>query len=162
MVGTSYKYGNMFRGMHRITTDFPMAPTHPYDAGIARFCQTCKTCAESCPWDAMPLGDASWEHEEAEEEELKNYTPGFKGWRLFNLKCIRCKNCHTQCPFNSYDTAITHGLVRATAATVQSSMASWPICTGPSVTEPRTLSISGNKVKICPWEDSTPNGLSKA
>jgi formate hydrogenlyase subunit 6/NADH:ubiquinone oxidoreductase subunit I len=118
MVGTSYKYGNMFRGMHRITTDFPMAPTHPYDAGIARFCKSCKTCAESCPWDAMPLGDASWEHEEAEEEELQNYTPGFKGWRLFNLKCIRCKNCHTQCPFNSYDTAITHGLVRATAATV--------------------------------------------
>jgi reductive dehalogenase len=104
--------------MHRITTDLPLAPTNPIDAGIVKFCKDCKTCAESCPYDAMPLGDARWDHEEAEEEELKNYTPGYKGWRLFNLKCIRCKNCHTTCPFNSPDTAIVHDLVRATAATV--------------------------------------------
>ena len=118
MIGTSYKYGNMFRGMHRILTDFPMAPTAPYDAGIARFCKDCVTCADSCPWEAMPTGDASWDHELPEEETLLNYTPGYKGWRLYNLKCIRCKNCHTACPFNSYNDAMIHGIVRATAATI--------------------------------------------
>ena len=150
MIGTSYKYGNMFRGMHRILTDFPMAPTHPYDAGIARFCQSCKTCAEACPYDAMPLGDARWDHELPEEETLKNYTPGFKGWRLFNLKCIRCKNCHTSCPFNAYDAASAHGLIRAVSANIG-------IFNGFFATMHRTFGY-GTKNPVDWWEADQPMG----
>jgi len=151
MIATSYKYGNMFRGMHRITTDFPLAPTNPIDAGINTFCKTCKVCAESCPYDAMPLGDPRWDHEEAEEETLKNYIPGFKGYRLFNLKCIRCKNCHTVCPFNSPDTAIVHDFVRATAATV-------PIFNGFMANMHRVFGY-GTKNPDEWWEHDAPIGL---
>ena len=117
MLATSPKYGNMLRGMHRIVTDLPLAATPPIDAGIARFCVTCKTCAEACPYQCLPMGDASWTHESAEEERLQNYVPGYKGWRLYNFKCPRCKNCHTACPFNAYDLASMHSIIRATAAT---------------------------------------------
>jgi len=117
MIGTSPRYGNMLRGMHRIVTDLPLAPTHPIDAGIARFCVTCKKCAEACPYECLPMGDQSWQHENPEEERLQNYTPGFKGWRLYNFKCPRCKNCHTSCPFNALPDASIHAVIRATAAT---------------------------------------------
>jgi epoxyqueuosine reductase len=151
MIGTSYKYGNMFRGMHRMITNMPLAPTNPVDAGVGSFCKACKTCSESCPYDAMPMGDASWEHELAEEESLKNYTPGFKGWRLYNLKCIRCKNCHGTCPFNSGDDAMVHDLVRAVSATTplfNGFMASMHRAFGYGTTNPNDF-----------WESSPPIGL---
>lgn len=115
MVATHYRYGNMQRGMHRMITDMPLAPTKPFDAGIARFCVNCATCATMCPYESMPLGDKRWDHEDPEEEAAKNYTPGYKGWRLYNFRCPRCKNCHTTCPFNSFTNASVHDLVRITS-----------------------------------------------
>jgi epoxyqueuosine reductase len=99
----------------------------------------------------MPTGDASWEPELAEEKELQNFIPGFKGWRLFNLKCIRCKNCHTTCPFNSGDTAIAHDFVRATAATLpifNGFMANMHRAFGYGTTNPNGF-----------WENDAPIGL---
>jgi reductive dehalogenase len=115
-IATSYKYGNMFRGMHRILTDFPMTPTNPIDAGIAKFCETCKTCSEECPYECMDLGDKRWDNWDSEAESLMNYVPGFKGWRTNIMSCGMCKNCHTTCPFNAADTAVVHQIVRTTQA----------------------------------------------
>ena len=114
MVGTSYSHGNLFRWMGRIITDMPLTPTKPIDAGIARFCVDCMTCAHSCPYESMPLGEKRWDHENPEEEALQNYIPGFKGWRLFNFRCPRCKNCHGACVFNGGNEAIIHAIVRTT------------------------------------------------
>ena len=115
-IATSYKYGNMLRGMHRIITDMDLMPTHPIDAGIAKFCETCKTCAERCPYDCMDMGEKAWTHWDAEAESTQNYVPGFKGWRTNVIYCQFCKNCHAQCPFNAADDAIVHEFVRATSA----------------------------------------------
>ena len=116
-IATSYKYGNMYRGMHRIITDFPLTPTRPIDAGIAKFCVTCKTCAERCPYEALPLGDKQWDHWDPDCESESAYKSGFNGWRVSVLKCPKCKNCHGNCPFNGADEAAIHGLVRLTLAT---------------------------------------------
>jgi ferredoxin len=32
------------------------------------------------------------------------------------LKCPKCKNCHTSCPFNAADDALVHAVVRTTQA----------------------------------------------
>nr|WP_145925496.1 reductive dehalogenase [Dehalogenimonas formicexedens] len=114
MVATSYSHGNLFRWMGRIVTDMPLAPTKPVDAGIARFCVKCMTCASMCPYESMPFGDKRWDHESPEEERLKNYVPGYKGWRLFNFRCPRCKNCHGTCVFNGGNEALIHQIVRGT------------------------------------------------
>nr|UZH91594.1 reductive dehalogenase [uncultured bacterium] len=116
---SSHRYGNLQRGMHRILTDMPLAPTHPVDSGLSRFCVNCATCAHLCPYESMPLGDPDWEPELEEDRAAGNFIPGWKGWRKFHLKngCRFCKNCHTNCPFNGADTMI-HELIRATQGVV--------------------------------------------
>ena len=40
--------------MGSVATSLPMALDHPIDAGIARFCDTCRACRRYCPADAIP------------------------------------------------------------------------------------------------------------
>lgn len=109
---TSYRYGTMIRGQHRILTDLPLALTHPIDAGIVRFCESCKTCATLCPYQAMDPGERDWEHWHEPTNRLGAFIPGTKGWQTSVLLCPKCKNCQGTCPFNSGDEAILHGIVR--------------------------------------------------
>ena len=51
----SPEYGPMQR-IFKLVTDLPLAPTKPIDAGIMRFCRTCKKCAETCPSGALSMG----------------------------------------------------------------------------------------------------------
>lgn len=115
---TSWKYGNTIRGMNRIITDMPLAPTRPTDAGVFRFCQSCGICAEACPYEAMPLGKSRWDSEWDDENQMHNYIGGFDGFRLSLLRCPRCRACQAACVFNGSDRAIVHSIVRATQATV--------------------------------------------
>jgi reductive dehalogenase len=113
---TSVKYGNTIRGMNRLITDMPLAPTKPVDEGVFRFCQTCGICAEACPYNAMPTGKSRWDSEWADENEMNNYIGGFDGFRLSLLRCPRCRACQAACVFNSGDKSIVHTMVRATQA----------------------------------------------
>jgi reductive dehalogenase len=113
---TSYKYGNLVRGMHRIITDFPLAPTNPVDAGVAKFCETCKNCSMACPYDCMDMGEKRWDNWNSGAEQTMNYVPGFKGWRTNIIQCQFCKNCHGTCPFDAGDEALVHTVVRTTLA----------------------------------------------
>ncbi|HVK37269.1 MAG TPA: reductive dehalogenase domain-containing protein [Candidatus Kapabacteria bacterium] len=47
------KLGPLFR-MGSVATSIPMEIDHPIDAGIARFCDTCRACRIYCPADAVP------------------------------------------------------------------------------------------------------------
>ncbi|MEQ8623349.1 MAG: reductive dehalogenase domain-containing protein [Vicingaceae bacterium] len=45
--------GPLFR-LGSVITDLDLAIDHPIDAGIAKFCDTCKACRIYCPADAIP------------------------------------------------------------------------------------------------------------
>jgi epoxyqueuosine reductase len=45
--------GPLFR-MGSVATSIPLAIDHPIDAGIAKFCDTCRACRKYCPADAIP------------------------------------------------------------------------------------------------------------
>jgi epoxyqueuosine reductase len=45
--------GPLFR-MGSVATSLPLAVDQPIDAGIARFCDTCRACRKSCPPRAIP------------------------------------------------------------------------------------------------------------
>jgi len=45
--------GPLFR-MGSVATSLPLAIDHPIDAGIAKFCDTCRACRKYCPPHAIP------------------------------------------------------------------------------------------------------------
>ena len=47
------KLGPLFR-MGSVATSIPLAIDHPIDAGIAKFCDSCRACRKYCPADAIP------------------------------------------------------------------------------------------------------------
>jgi len=102
--------GSTLRGMNRIITDLPLAPTRPIDFGVFRFCKTCKICAEKgCPFNALPMGDPSWDAEA--------YQPtGFEGYRLTTRLCTFCMACQAVCPFTELHGSFVHELIKAAAA----------------------------------------------
>ncbi len=52
----SPNWGPLVR-VYKVITDLPLAPTRPIDAGIFRFCRTCKKCAEVCPKQRPQYGN---------------------------------------------------------------------------------------------------------
>ena len=133
-VVTSPEFGNNLRGMNRMLTDLPLAPTNPVDAGLMRFCYTCFKCADSCPSDSLNRAkEPSWEQPDApfamnpalEEhyDMLKNYknwpwnVKGIKAWWLDVPTCVMCRNCMGSCPFSKMHDSSIHELVGAIAAT---------------------------------------------
>ena len=115
----SPQFGTNFRTIMLHVTDLPLAVTKPIDAGITRFCRTCKKCAENCPAGAISMDDepswASWE-DGAQPWQAK----GIKGWYMQSKKCYSfmlggepdCSRCQATCPFSKFDEAVMHDLVR--------------------------------------------------
>ncbi|XUX00114.1 MAG: reductive dehalogenase [Dehalogenimonas sp.] len=106
------KYGATMRGMNRMITDFPLAPTKPIDSGIRRFCYTCRVCADACPVGALEQGDPSW--------EAKNnfQISGYEQWRVDEGICPHCPICQGTCVFNTQDDqSWLHNVVKGTVAT---------------------------------------------
>jgi reductive dehalogenase len=121
-------YGPKLRGMYRTLTDLPLAPTKPIDAGMGRFCETCKICAEMCPFEAISFGDPTWEAAGGpafnapltgdKATDCRWNIPGYKGWRLDYSKCLgNCCSCQGACPFGAEDQSWVHTLVKGTIAT---------------------------------------------
>jgi reductive dehalogenase len=105
-------FGAVTRGNNRLLTNMNLAPTNPIEFGHMKFCETCKICAEEgCPYEALPLGDPSW------EVDTKYQPPGFKGYRLLQENCLFCRACQSWCPFNTTGDAFIHDIVRGTVST---------------------------------------------
>ena len=108
-------------------TDLPLAPTHPIDAGMFKFCHTCAICADTCP-----NGSISKEKEPSYDVGTYNGKPGIfhnpgpkhfwcdaAGCRLQRkLWGGSCHICYAVCPFNEGREAMVHNLVKGTIATL--------------------------------------------
>ncbi|MCX6012550.1 MAG: reductive dehalogenase [Chloroflexi bacterium] len=112
------EYGPLVR-IFRVITDLPLSPTKPIDAGIMRFCRTCKKCAIACPSGTLSLDtEPSW--------EVKGpwNNPGHKTWYENSPKCsaywlraaVACSTCIAVCPFSKKDRSFMNSFVRSTIA----------------------------------------------
>ena len=121
----------MAQGYFSIVTDMPLAPTAPIDAGIFRFCHTCRKCAESCPSEAIgfdkeptyDLFDPNM-YKFAKDKPVKFLTPGKKRFKYDAYACryqasitAGCCNCMGTCTFNVNNGAGIHGMVKGMLAT---------------------------------------------
>lgn len=115
------EFGPMVR-VHKLITDLPLAPDKPIDAGILRFCKTCKKCADACPAAAITLDDEpSW------EAPGGWHSPGHLAYFEDGVKCFTywrehagtdCSICFAVCPFGKKDKAWIQDVARASVATV--------------------------------------------
>lgn len=114
------EYGPMVR-LFKLITDLPLEPDKPIDAGIARFCKSCKKCAEACPPSAL-----SFETEPGWQPMGEWGNPGHQAWFEDSIRCKRywheelgtnCGICFAVCPFSKRNTSFMHDLVRMQIAT---------------------------------------------
>ncbi len=130
-----------FGGYFDLLTTLPLDHTHPIDAGIWRFCQTCGLCADLCPSESIVKkgeGEPSWEVQASNESKAhvvpwegvrqsgefhklgrKTYwtdMPQCQLWVRRNMAGERCNVCWGNCVFNGAHGAMIHQVVKATAS----------------------------------------------
>ena len=115
------EYGAMVR-LFKLVTDLPLVPDRPIDAGISRFCRTCKKCAEACPPSAL-----SFDTEPGWEPVGEWNNAGHQAWFEDSLRCKRywyeelgtnCGICFAVCPFSKRNASFMHDLVRMQIASL--------------------------------------------
>jgi len=89
--------------MALITTNMPMTIDKPVDFGVARFCNKCKLCAESCPSGSISMKDSpdglvirGYEHWYINNGSCYNY------WRE-TMGPMGCRLCVATCPYSRKD-----------------------------------------------------------
>ena len=123
-------YG-MTQTQNMLSTDLPLAPTHPIDAGIWKFCWTCANCAPTCPSSSnTDAKEPTWDPP-ASLNVNSITTPGVyysgSGKKVFWNNMSTCKSyqdlvwgcniCMANCVFTHLETAMIHQVVKATLAT---------------------------------------------
>ncbi len=99
------EYGPRVR-LAKVFTDAPLVPDKPIRFGVYEFCQKCKKCAETCPSNAIPYGDPTWEG-----PTISNQKGVWKWYvdveKCFNYWCtsgnLGCGVCIRACPFNKIE-----------------------------------------------------------
>ncbi|XUW99791.1 MAG: reductive dehalogenase [Dehalogenimonas sp.] len=113
-------------GFFSFLTDLPLVPTPPIDAGMWRFCQTCKVCATACPAQAIS-NDTQPTWEITPSSKAPTVTPAYScpGRKTFWTDVVACRefgfidscgSCHGVCTFNTDNAASIHQFVKATVA----------------------------------------------
>ncbi|OBW62520.1 MAG: reductive dehalogenase [Dehalococcoides mccartyi] len=122
----SPEYGTVV-GYFSMLTDLPLAPTKPIDAGIFRFCHTCRKCADACPVQAISHdSEPSWDIPRSAlspNAEPAWTTGGKKVFHRDDPLCFTtwqppfCGVCMGTCTFNTNDVASVHEFVKSTVST---------------------------------------------
>ncbi|AII60161.1 MAG: reductive dehalogenase [Dehalococcoides mccartyi] len=114
----SPEYGMQLVCMDMLITDMPLTPTKPIDAGINKFCYTCKICAESCPSGALSLDtDPVYDVDPEWRPGALDVPYAHKAWHMNNYRCYFCAQCHAVCPFSTTRDASIHNFVMGTVTT---------------------------------------------
>ena len=102
----------------KVITDLPLEADVPLAFGVTAFCDTCKKCARTCPGQAIPQGDRSFEP----VGEFSSH--GVRQWQVDHDRCKKyqakvgtnCGICLKACPYNKPD-GMGHWLVKSLIAT---------------------------------------------
>jgi len=104
-----------------LATNLDIEPTRPINAGMHKFCETCKKCALHCPTESMPLDtEPSW--------EIRGpwNIPGQKNWFLDYPSCNPFKStyapgycgiCLADCVFSKFNLANIHHFIKIAVST---------------------------------------------
>ncbi len=112
------EWGSMVRYTPGMPTDLPLAPTKPIDAGIWKFCATCKLCSDYC--NEYGGGAQSMDDEPTYEVTGPWNRAGVKKYHLNWARCCfpGCDlNCGTVCVFNHHDSASIHEVIMGVVST---------------------------------------------
>jgi reductive dehalogenase len=118
------EYGTAGR-IYNVATDLPLAPTHPIDAGMYRFCHTCHKCADACPAGVISQeSESTFEPDQVEGKDPIFHRLGpkalwnnFSGCRIFIQESGGCNRCWGECTFAMNSGAMAHEMARATVST---------------------------------------------
>lgn len=99
--------------LSKVITDLPLVADTPIDFGVTEFCMVCKKCADSCPSQAITLGERT-----TEPNNVSNVAGELK-WRINAEKCRMywaqanksCTICRACCPYSKPNTRV-HQTVR--------------------------------------------------
>ncbi|PPD58091.1 reductive dehalogenase [Dehalogenimonas etheniformans] len=143
-------------------TDMPLAETHPIDAGVWRFCQTCGICADSCPSKSiqgLDAGEASYEMPPINGKPDTQHVAGIKrfyydgsGCRNYVNEAIPgsgCSACAAYCTFSTGSGAIIHSVLKSTISYV-------PVFNGFLANMGRTFGYGAFKDPEEWWDSSLP------
>ena len=103
----------------KVITDLPLQADIPMAFGVTAFCDICKKCAKTCPGQAIPEGERSFEP----VGEFSSY--GVRQWQVDHDRCKKyqakvgtnCGICLKACPYNK-PAGAGHWLVKSVIGTV--------------------------------------------
>ena len=112
------EWGSMVRYTPGLPTDLPLAPTKPIDAGIWKFCHTCKLCATFC--HEFGTGALTLETQPAWETTGAWNRAGVKKYHMNWALCgfpVCSFDCSEVCVFSHKNRASIHDVVKGVVAT---------------------------------------------
>jgi reductive dehalogenase len=111
-----YSWGTAMRYNPIVLTDLPLQPTKPIDAGMFRFCSTCKICGETC-FDVNGLSPISTETDPTYDITGPWNRTGVKSYQFTWPYDYFCNYCQASCPWTNHGMSMAHDVVKAVAAT---------------------------------------------